>query len=217
VSRADGPDGAPSDGRADASVISRNGDCVAFSGAYTNLGDGFASADFAAVHLRVLRGECGSPPPAPAGPGAGPGPAGGLPPGEGGSEAGDPKRPNLFRLALKPSRFHVGGRRGGTTIRFTLSNAARVTVRFDRLTTGRRKGRSCSTRVRRGKRCTIVRRAGTMTVNGRAGGNRRSFSGKLGRKSLKPGRYRVTATPKSGRGDRATVVVVKAPKVKRSR
>src|ERR1700730_17459583 len=52
------PTGAAADGRIDLSSISASGNCVAFAGSSTNLGDGFSSADFAAVHMFVLSGEC---------------------------------------------------------------------------------------------------------------------------------------------------------------
>src|SRR4029450_3294823 len=98
----------------------------------------------------------------------------GPPPGNDGGDGGPgtPPRPVLSSLAVVPSRFWTGGRRSGTTIRFKLSHAARVTLRFDRLSSGHLRGRRCSaSRTARGKRCTIVKSAGTLTVNGRAGSN----------------------------------------------
>jgi len=208
ASRADGADGPASaaPGVLNASIAA-SGDCVAFDGNFTDLNDGFASADFASVHMRVLRGEC----PAPA-PGDGTGGGGGGPGGE------PPAQPvALSALSVRPSRFWTGGRRSGTTIRFKLSHAARVTLRFDRLSTGHRRGRRCvSDRKARGKRCTIVKGVGSMAVNGKAGSNRQRFSGKLKGKRLALGRYRITATVAGGSGKprAARAVVVRAPKAR---
>ena len=84
VSRADGLGGAAADADVDAASISGSGDCVAFSGRFANLGDGFGSPDFRSVHLRTLSGEC---------PGAD-----AVPPGSDGDGTGEPGasgRPNV--------------------------------------------------------------------------------------------------------------------------
>jgi Tol biopolymer transport system component len=58
VSRAAGANGAPANSNSLFSSIAANGNCVAFVTSSTNMRDGFGSADFSSVHLRVLRGEC---------------------------------------------------------------------------------------------------------------------------------------------------------------
>jgi hypothetical protein len=205
ASRADGADGAPADSTfIGNSSLTANGDCVAFDGNFTKLDDGLASRDFGSVHMRVLRGECPAPRPD-TGP-AGGGPAGGGPDTTAGVV--------LSSLKVDPRRFWVKGFRSGTTIQYTLSQAARVTLRFDRLTKGRRKGRRCVARGH-GKACTIIKRAGTLTLKGKAGPNRQRFSGKLRGKPLGLGRYRVTATVASGRARTVGVAIIRAPQVKR--
>jgi hypothetical protein len=185
VSRADGVGGAPGDSLFTfASSISPSGDCVAFDGRFTNLGDGFSSRDFTAVHMRTLRGSCpvaprdddGSDPPPPPPP----------PP---------PAKPVLSKLALTPSRFRVSGRRHGTTIRYRLSRSARVTLRIDRVTKSRRR--------------TVVRRAGVLTNAGRKGANKLRFAGKLRGKRLRPGTYRLRATPAGGRARTVWFTVIR--------
>jgi Tol biopolymer transport system component len=177
VSRADGVDGVPGDSDdAEISSITPSGDCVAFDGRFTNLGDGFASRDFGAVHMRALRGACprpgrGDPPPPPPPPPPGP--------------------PVLSKLKASPARFRVAGRRHGTTISYRLSRGARVTLRFDRIVKGQR------------------RRAGTLTLRGRAGANKVRFGGKLNGRQIRLGRYRLTATPTSGRGHSVRVTAVR--------
>ena len=90
--------------------------------------------------------------------------------GGGGSGSGDgggptPARPAvLSRLAVTPSHFHIGGRGGGTRIRFRLDSASSVTLAFARVLRGHRKGTRCLTSAKRGRRCTILRSAGRMTI-----------------------------------------------------
>jgi hypothetical protein len=74
----------------------------------------------------------------------------------------------------------------GTTIRFTLPEAARVKLSFAR---------------KSGKR---FRAAGSLTVRGHAGKNRLRFQGRLSRrKTLKPGGYRVTLRASDRFGNRS--------------
>jgi uncharacterized repeat protein (TIGR01451 family) len=83
---------------------------------------------------------------------------------------------------LSPSTFRLGSKlpklskvRTGTTIRFSLPEAARVKLSFAR---------------KHGKR---FRKAGSLTVRGHAGLNKLRFQGRLSkRKTLKPGRYQLT-------------------------
>jgi len=203
VSRADGTAGAMADGRSDYMSMNATGDCVAFTTSSTNLGDGFGSADFASVHLRVLRGVCPIPAPVPPSPPVIP-------------ISGKAPAAVLRALAIAPKRFHVGGRSGGTKIAFTLDKAARVTLAFDRLTTGHTVKRRCvaKTKLKHTKRCTIAKRVGTLVVNGRKGRTTFAFSGKLGRRALARGSYRLTATPAGGKAHTLTFAVVAAPKPK---
>ena len=206
ISRRTGVDGAPSDAFALDEVLSitAGGECVVFSGLGSLLTPP-GNADFTNVYLRAVKTDCGRVVQPTAEPAA-----------------------TLSRLSVKPRRFHVGGRKGGTKISFRLSRASAVTLVFDRLLPGHRakakkpvkgkKGKAgrCTTRVHRGKRCTVAKRVGRSQLKqGRLhqGVNRVKFAGKLGRKALKPGRYRLTATPLHGRGRTVGFVVVKAPKL----
>jgi hypothetical protein len=119
----------------------------------------------------------------------------------------------LSSLKISPNKFWTKGARSGTTIRYRLSRAARVTLRFDRLTSGHRKGSRCRTKGP-GKRCTIVTRVGTLSLSGRTAANRQRFSGKLSGKALGLGSYRVTATTASGRSRSARFTVIRAPRAK---
>jgi Tol biopolymer transport system component len=185
ISRAGGAAGASVEATGVSPIggITADGGCVTF-GTLARLVPSQTSQDFAGVYLRAVIPNCGRPVPPPPPPPAA-------------------KPAVLSGLALRPARFFVAvGRRGGTRILFRLDKASAVTLSFDRLLPGHRKGRRCLTTVRRGRRCTVVRRAGRISLGQsrlRAGANSVRFSGRIGRRALVPGRYRLTATPLHGR------------------
>ena len=115
---------------------------------------------------------------------------------------------------MKRRRFRVGhaktarsARRRpaprGTAFRFRLSEAATVSIKIERALPGRKVGRKCrpeSRRLRKRKRCTRYVRKATLTRRKRkAGANTVSFSGRIGRRPLRAGRYRVTVSAKTPR------------------
>jgi PKD domain-containing protein len=130
--------------------------------------------------------------------------------------APDTTPPTIRSLSLTRKRFAVGARATaliaaakrrarGTTIRYTISEAATVKVYLSRVVSGRRatRGGSCSTRARSGRRCTRFRMEGALTRQAPAGARRLGFSGRLGRKALRPGRYRVTVVAIDAAGNRS--------------
>jgi hypothetical protein len=99
----------------------------------------------------------------------------------------------------------------GTTFRFRLDRAAQVRLGFERLFTGRRAGGRCvaPARANRGKpRCVRTAGRGAVTAAGRAGANAVGFRGRVGRRTLAPGRYRmrVTAVADGKRSPARTIV-----------
>jgi CSLREA domain-containing protein len=117
----------------------------------------------------------------------------------------DATAPVLSRLSLSARRFSVGRRptplaaqRGrtpvGTVVRYSLSEPATVRLRIERAAGGRRAGGRCrkaTRRLRKRPRCTRYIRAGrAITRAAPAGASRLSFSGRIGRKPLRPARYR---------------------------
>jgi Bacterial Ig domain/WD40-like Beta Propeller Repeat len=131
-----------------------------------------------------------------------------------GARGSDTTRPVISRLSLAAQRFRRGrslprlAQRApvGTTIRFSLSEAARTTFTFHRMLPGRRSGRRCvrpNRRNRRNRRCTRFVRAGSFSVNGKAGANRVRFQGRLSRtRRLSPGKYRLTLSARDAAGNR---------------
>ena len=102
--------------------------------------------------------------------------------------------PSVSGAEIRPGTFAVGrggtrrrGRRTvprrGTTFRYTLSEPARVSIAIDRLGGGR---------------------AGTLTVNARAGGNATRFAGIVSGRPLRPGPYVATLTAVGASGLRST-------------
>ncbi len=82
----------------------------------------------------------------------------------------------------------------GTTFRFTLSEAATVKLAISQAQIGRRVGKRCrklSRRNRNKRRCHRFAPRGTLTRTGAAGANSIRFTGRIGRRALKPGSYRV--------------------------
>jgi hypothetical protein len=90
----------------------------------------------------------------------------------------------------------------GTRVSFNLNEAASVRFTVTRRAKGRKSGRKCVKRTRKNrkrKRCTrTVTLKGGFTRNGAAGTNSFHFTGRLRGRKLKPGRYRLVATPSAG-------------------
>jgi hypothetical protein len=114
---------------------------------------------------------------------------------------GPPGAPAMDVLVASPRRFeaaNVGGSviaRVGTRITYTLSEPASVSFTVQRARLGRRVGRRCvrpTTRNRRRRRCTrYVALAGGFSHDGNLGPNSFAFSGRVGGRALRPGRYRL--------------------------
>jgi virginiamycin B lyase len=108
--------------------------------------------------------------------------------------------PQVSEVAVKPSRFRVGARatavsaKTGTTITFLLTKDATATLSFDQAVQGRRRGSGCVRINRRninGRKCTRFIPRGILTRAALQGLNAVPFTGRIGRRALKPGRYRV--------------------------
>ena len=110
--------------------------------------------------------------------------------------------PGLTKLKLSRASFRRGK---STTISFRLSEAAKVTLSFERKQSGRRVHGRC-VKLAKGKRanCTrYTRVSSVMSFQGKAGTNKVTFRGKLGRKSLALGSYRLTLQAKDSTGKRS--------------
>jgi hypothetical protein len=117
--------------------------------------------------------------------------------------------PRVFRAARSGPAVAPAGRRSGALVAFTLDRAASVRLGVERAIRGRLVGGRCvgPTRANRGKRaCTRYGGVeGRFTHRGVVGTNRFRFTGRLSARRLRPGRYRLVATPSADglRGDAA--------------
>jgi hypothetical protein len=107
-----------------------------------------------------------------------------------------------FRVGPKPTAVSAAKRtKAGTSIRYALSTPGTVTVSFARKVLGYRKGKTCVTKKRRGaKRCTRYVFAGKLTRKAPAGASKIAFSGRIGKKALRRGAYRVSLTARDAAG-----------------
>jgi hypothetical protein len=152
--------------------------------------------DFTRVVARAVRGDCSFAPVT-----VTPPPGGGGPPG--GGPGADTTAPVITDARIRPSRFLAGRRMRkrtaerppiGGRLRFTLSEAASVELRFARLKKGRRLDGHCVAprRAPEGRRCPRALRRGKLSRAGMAGPNRIAITGRLRGRKLAPGRYRIT-------------------------
>jgi hypothetical protein len=139
---------------------------------------------------------CNDPGPGPGpGPDRHPGPYPGLPPIRIAPVVSGLKQSNASwrtRAGNRKPRLPVG-----TTFRFRLDRSARVRFEFSQIVPGRRaKSRCVKPTMANRKRptCSRYQTRGTLDLAGRAGKNAYAFRGKIHRRSLAPGQYRLRVT-----------------------
>jgi hypothetical protein len=117
----------------------------------------------------------------------------------GGAGGPDTTAPTLGALKL------TGKARTGkaATLRTTLSEAATVTLKIERLTNGRRAGKRCLAKARTGKPCTLAKTLGTLRLKATAGTPRLKLPARIAKRKLTPGRHRITATATDAAGNRS--------------
>ena len=122
--------------------------------------------------------------------------------GGGGGGGTDKTKPTLKALKLSSKRVRIGELAATTpTIRYTLSEAANVTLSVDHVTAGRKIGSRCvkaKRSNRRRKRCTryVAAKPALKFANQAAGQRRIRF-----RRHLKPGAYRLTLRARDTAGN----------------
>jgi FG-GAP-like repeat len=121
--------------------------------------------------------------------------------------------PTLSHLQLTPISFQAA-RSGasiaratiGTTLSYQDSEIATTTFRFDRALPGVMRGSSCVSPSRHPtpgrQHCKrYVPLSGSFTHPDNTGANHFRFTGRIGGKTLRPGNYRLNATPRNAAGD----------------
>ena len=87
---------------------------------------------------------------------------------------------------------------------YTLAEDATVEFTVERATKGRRKGRKCVVKRRKGKRCTTYKQIkGSFVQTGRKGANGFKFTGRVGDRKLRPTGYRLVAIATDAAGNGA--------------
>lgn len=105
---------------------------------------------------------------------------------------------------MSPRRFAVPA---GTTFRYQLSKKAKVFFFLDRGAKGRVVGGHCrrqSARNRHDRACPFYVRSGSFNQQGMEGANTRYFTGRVGRRALKPAHYKVTIVAVDSMGTPST-------------
>ena len=108
-------------------------------------------------------------------------------------ELGDDEREEMaharFRVGRNPTAVKAAVPRG-TSFKFTLKAPAKVTIAIKRCVT-----------AKRGKSCKRTVKAGTLTrAHLQNGSNTIPFSGRIGKRALKPGAYRAKLTARNAKG-----------------
>lgn len=114
--------------------------------------------------------------------------------------APDRLAPSLGKVSLTPTTVR---RRRGTVLKLTLSEPATVVVRIEQVRRGRRAGKACSLRARRGKRCTVTRLQRTITTRRSSGPARITVPTRSAAKVLAVGSYRLVITATDAAGNRS--------------
>lgn len=100
----------------------------------------------------------------------------------------------------------------GTTLKYTLSEAISVGIDVHKSVPGRKSGGNCvkpTTKLKKAKKCTRYAVVGTFTRAGTLGANKFAFSGRYGKKKLKPGKYRFLLYGRDAAGNNAAPVDAK--------
>jgi virginiamycin B lyase len=117
-------------------------------------------------------------------------------------------KPSVQSLSVSPNKFRAAkagasiSAKVGAKVSYRLSMAASTKFTVEKESTGRKKGKKClkqTRRNRKARKCKLYKAVrGSFSHSGTAGANTFKFSGRVGGKSLKPGRYRLVAVATAG-------------------
>ena len=124
---------------------------------------------------------------------------------------------NRFAVAKQKTALTARKTPKGTTFTFKLSAAAVSRITIAQQLNGRRKGKRCVA-PRRGlkRKCMRLKKVGTLTrEHTKAGANRVPFSGRLGKRALRPGKYKATLVATDAAGHKSKPLALTFTVVKR--
>lgn len=117
----------------------------------------------------------------------------------------DTTKPVVTKPSVSPSTVKSGK---SFKIKFTLSETASVNIAIEKASAGKKSKGKCvkpTRKLRKKKNCTRYAKVTTLSHLGTVGANSVKFKGKVGKKALKPGKYRVSivATDAAGNASKA--------------
>ena len=121
-----------------------------------------------------------------------------------------PEPIKLTKLRISPKRFAIGNTRRsrGATISWTLSRPSTLRLGFERVMTGKRVKNSCrapSKRLRNHKSCVRYVPVGQINRRVPEGAGKLKFVGKVGKRTVRPGTYRLRAVATDSKGNQSAV------------
>ncbi len=128
-----------------------------------------------------------------------------------------PEPPTISHLSQAHSTWRTGSKLStisrakkppiGTTFKFDLNEAARVSFAFAQRLSGRKVKGKCvalTNHDRSARKCTRSRSRGTLSLNAPGGADKVAFDGRVSRTNkLKPGSYTVNASARNSAGERS--------------
>jgi Tol biopolymer transport system component len=184
-----GVGGAQANGDTDTVGLSANGSCAVLLSRATNLeSPAYPSPDYRHLHLKAIGSACAvptvvKPPPV------------------------DRTAPVVSLLKLAPAKVAAKHK---TAVTFRSTEAGTATIAVARVGKGRRVGKGKKARCvkpthrnHRSKRCTRRTALGTVTAKAVHGNTRITFTGRVGKKRLTAGTYRLTVTVTDAHGNRS--------------
>ena len=115
--------------------------------------------------------------------------------------APDITAPSVTALSLVPRKLRP---RGSATFRWQQSEPGTVSIAVEQVAGGRKVGRKCrkpSRRLRKRPYCVRLVAMGSVSAKGVSGANAFKFTGRIGGRTLKPGKYRAALVARDAAGN----------------